>query len=233
MTHQSTVTFDQYAERYEEALAEGLSLSGESAEHFAKERVKWLADRINDLSVKPRSVLDYGCGTGASAPLLAKRLKAQTVIGLDPSPKLVERARQSYGNRSTYFAVIDQYAPGQDIDLVFCNGVFHHIPVHERVSAVQYIFHLLRPGGLFALWENNPWNPGTRYVMSRIPFDRDAVTLTPPEGRGLLKTAGFQVIRTDFLFIFPRALRALRWMEPFLAKFPVGAQYLVLGRKPG
>jgi hypothetical protein len=26
----------------------------------------------------------------------------------------------------------------------------------------------MRPGGVVALWENNPWNPATRYVMGRI-----------------------------------------------------------------
>jgi hypothetical protein len=51
----------------------------------------------------------------------------------------------------------------------------------------------LRPGGLFAPWENNPWNPNTRYVMSRIPFDRDATTLSPPKAVGLLRQNGFQV----------------------------------------
>ena len=47
----------------------------------------------------------------------------------------------------------------------------------------------LRPGGLFAFWENNPWNPGTRLVMSRIPFDRDAITLSALERGGCSRPA--------------------------------------------
>lgn len=70
-----------------------------------------------------------------------------------------------------------------------------------------------------------------RYVISRIPFDRDAITLTPPEARRLLGDGGFQVLRTDFLFIFPRWLGWLRRLEPGLTGWPLGAQYLVLGRK--
>ena len=46
-------------------------------------------------------------------------------------------------------------------------------------NALRCIRRLLRPNGIFALWENNPWNPGTRLVMRRIPFDRDASLLTP------------------------------------------------------
>ena len=81
------------------------------------------------------------------------------------------------------------------------------------------------------LWENNPWNPGTRYVMSRIPFDQGAVTLTPPEARALVRQGGFQVVRTDSLFFFPRQLKWLRWMEPHLWRLPLGGQYQVLCRR--
>ena len=77
----------------------------------------------------------------------------------------------------------------------------------------------------------NPWNPGTRLVMRRIPFDRDAKLLSPPHARELLTRAGFNVLRTDFLFLFPRVLSALRPPEGRLARFPVGAQYMVLCRK--
>ena len=81
-----------------------------------------------------------------------------------------------------------------------------------------------------AFWENNPWNPGTRYVMSRIPFDRDAITLTPPEARRMLQAGGFDILRTDFLFIFPRVFSWFRGVEPFLVQLPLGAQYQVLCR---
>ena len=70
-----------------------------------------------------------------------------------------------------------------------------------------------------------------RYVMSRIPFDRDAITLTPPHARGLLANGGFTILRTDFLFIFPRVLAWFRAIEPLFAGLPFGAQYLVLARK--
>jgi hypothetical protein len=68
--------------------------------------------------------------------------------------------------------------------------------------------------------------------MSRIPFDRDAVMVWPHEARGLVESARLQVVRTDYCFIFPKALRPLRRLEPFLARLPLGAQYQVLARKP-
>ena len=96
---------------------------------------------------------------------------------------------------------------------------------------MNYIWRSLRPGGIFSLWENNPWNPGTRYVMSRIPFDRDAVTLTPHEAVRLLKTGGFEILRRDSLFFFPKQLNWLRWIEPYLLRVQLRGQYQVLCRK--
>jgi hypothetical protein len=48
----------------------------------------------------------------------------------------------------------------------------------------------------------------------------------------LLRSCGFEILRTQFLFVFPRALAKLRPLEPALARFPLGAQYLVLAKKP-
>jgi hypothetical protein len=68
--------------------------------------------------------------------------------------------------------------------------------------------------------------------MSRIPFDRDAITLSAPAARRLLTDGGFEVVHVRFLFIFPKLLRALRRLEPPLSALPLGAQYQVLCRKP-
>ena len=155
----------------------------------------------------------------------------ESVLGLDVSERSLDVAQRNYGSERAHFLLFNQYQPSEDIDLVYCNGVFHHIPLSRRATAVDYIYRLLRPGGLFALWENNPWNPGTRYVMSRIPFDRDAITLTAPETRRLLRTGGFEILRTDFLFIFPRVLSWLRCVEPLVTQLPLGGQYQVLCRK--
>jgi len=153
-------------------------------------------------------------------------------VGIDTSGRSLEVARNTFGSLKAQFYGSGEYEAQGRADLVFCNGVFHHIPPPDRATAVEYLFRCLRPGGLFALWENNPWNPGTRYVMSRIPFDRDAITLSPPESRRLVRAAGFEVLRTDCLFIFPHCLRWLRTVEPLLSSLPIGGQYQLLCRKP-
>ncbi len=224
--------FDGYADDYAGALQQGLKYSGEDATFFATARVRWLASRLKELRFAPRSLLDFGCGTGASTPFFLTVLDVLEVTGVDVSQGLLEQARAAHGSRAATFSLRTDYQPRGHVDIAFCNGVFHHIPPPERLSALDYISKALRPGGLVAFWENNPWNPGTRLVMSRIPFDRDAITISPPEARQLLRATGFDVVRTDHLFFFPRMLRWLRPIEKRLTAVPMGAQYLVLARKP-
>jgi hypothetical protein len=47
----------------------------------------------------------------------------------------------------------------------------------------------------------------------------------------LLRGAGLKPLCVDHAFIFPRALKALRPLEPWLAGWPLGGQYQVLARR--
>jgi SAM-dependent methyltransferase len=225
-------SFDEYSANYDAALAEGLSASGEDKEYFASGRMQWLANCLSTLNERPQFVLDFGCGTGTAVPFMVEKLAANSIIGVDISLKSLEIARQRWGDERAKFFSFGQYHPAAEVDLAFCNGVFHHIPVAERDEWINYVYRSLRPGGIFAFWENNPWNPGTRYVMSRVAFDRDAITLSSSEARNLVTAGGFEILRCDFLFIFPRLLSWLRPVEPYLAGLPLGGQYQVLCRKP-
>ena len=222
--------FDTYAAAYDDALAQGISVSGEDKDYFARGRVAWVMRLLAARGVAPGRALDFGCGTGTTVPLLIDA-GIPEVLGIDTSEMSLQVARTLHRARGISFSTIADYRPDATIDLAFCNGVFHHIPPADRRGAVEYIARSLRPGGLFAFWENNPWNPGTRYVMSRIPFDRDAITLSVLESRRLLSEAGFRIVRSDFLFVFPRLLKPLRVLEPALSRLPLGAQYGILCQK--
>ncbi|QTN31983.1 class I SAM-dependent methyltransferase [Akkermansiaceae bacterium] len=223
--------FDASAANYDEQLQRGLSISGETKEFFAVERVKWLRRRFAPMDFTAGRCLDFGCGIGTATPYLLDVLGATSVVGTDPSEASLEIARSDWKSRPADFVPAGQITPGS-MDLAFCNGVFHHIDPSNRVGAASLVYRSLRPGGLFALWENNPWNPLTRLSMSRVPFDADAIMLWPGETRRLLVQCGFEVLFTDYKFFFPRPLAALRFLEPSLRRCVMGAQYLVLARKP-
>ena len=219
--------FDEYAADYDSALQRGISISGEDKLFFARGRVSWLKKCLDAAGANPRLILDFGCGTGSAAPFLLDLIGSR-LIGLDPSEKSLQQARTANDPERTEFFPPSGYQPSGSVDLAFCSGVFHHVEPDARRDWLRYIFDSLRDGGFFAFWENNPWNPGARIVMRRTPFHRDAKAITPAEARRMLKRAGFHVLRTDFLFIFPHFLRWFRPLEPFAAPLPLGAQYQIL-----
>ncbi|MFH1484825.1 MAG: class I SAM-dependent methyltransferase [Chloroflexota bacterium] len=230
-TEPASSTFDEFASDYDVALNQGLTVTGEDKSFFAEQRIVHLAHCLEVLGFEAREALDMGCGTGTATPYFFKHLHVEQMYSVDTSEKCLEVAAATWKEYAVRFFEISAYQPAGKIDLAFCNGVFHHIPPDKRSESLERILEALRPGGLFAFWENNPWNPGTRYVMSRLPFDRDAALISAPKARHMLRKAGFQILRTDFLFIFPRLLRWLRGLEAPLMKLPLGGQYQVLCRK--
>ncbi len=229
----SEAEFDEFADDYDTALNKGLSLTGESKDYFAEGRMRWLKGRLERRGFVPDQALDFGCGTGGSTRWFFDILGSKALSGIDPSEESLEVARREHSGYPATFRLPEENGDPGTCDLAFCNGVFHHIPIADRAAAVDSVFRSLRPGGIFAFWENNAWNPATRYVMSRVPFDRDAILLFPHGARALLRDGGFEILGTDYLFVFPRGLAAFRRFEPMLCKLPLGGQYLVLARKPG
>ena len=230
MDSTGTSEFDSYSGSYESDLQKGLDLSGENASYFAESRAAWTAKCLGELGRSVNKILDFGCGTGGSVAHLLKAFANSTLVGTDPSQESLSIARRDHDPGIATFVPPEELTI-QGCDLAFCNGVFHHIVPGERPAALRTIWDSLGDSGYFAFWENNPWNPGTRIVMSRIPFDKDAITISPSEALRLLRENGFSVVRRDFLFWFPRPLAAFRGVEPWLTKVPLGAQYSVLCRK--
>jgi SAM-dependent methyltransferase len=221
--------FDAYAQQYELAVRQGLDLTGEEREYYAHGRVSRLGVLLAGAGERPCRILDYGCGTGGAITALQETFATANICGTDVSEVSLELARAAYP--SAQFERPSEAQNAGPFDLCHCNGVFHHIPPTERDACLTQIHRCLRPGGWFALFENNPLNPGTRLVMSRIPFDRDAVTLPPWESVRRLRGTGFRVETVEYLFYFPRSLARLRPLERFLYHVPLGGQYLVLAQR--
>ena len=64
-------------------------------------------------------VMDFGCGTGISIPLLLEVLKAEQVIGLDPSRRSLEIARETVASANVRLLTAEDYVPHRELDLVF------------------------------------------------------------------------------------------------------------------
>lgn len=226
--------FDAWADddAYARALDESLSVSGETGPYFAEQRVRWVNRFLNWRGRSARRALDFGCGIGGTAPLLRDLAHADDVLGVDVSPRAIERARADHGAEpGVAFDTLERFEPSGDRDLLYANGVLHHIPVADRAVAMQTVAASLAPGGLAFIWENNPYNPGTRFIMSRCPFDDDAVLVWPHQLRRMYRRAGLVPVGTAFCFIFPAAFSPLRPLEKRVERLPLGAQYVVVAKK--
>jgi SAM-dependent methyltransferase len=222
--------FDK-AEEYDEMLNQGLRLSGESKEFFMEGRLKLMQKHLPS-GFSPERILDFGCGIGDTSEALATLYPEAEIVGIDTAIDALNFATNNRSSERLTYAPVDSFDEKDRFDLSYVNGVFHHIPLHLRLKSIETVYAALKANSYFAFFENNPWNPGTRMVMNRIPFDRDAITLSYMESKHLLKQGGFNDVDVSkFAFYFPNSLKFLRFAEPALASIPLGAQYLILAKK--
>jgi len=99
------------------------------------------------------SVLDIGCGTGSLA-IVAKAHVGQhgRVIGVDPSPEMIARARTKAArkNQDVDFQVAWAQAlpfPDASFDVVLSTVMLHHIPRAGREDALREVRRVLKPTG--------------------------------------------------------------------------------------
>jgi ubiquinone/menaquinone biosynthesis C-methylase UbiE len=109
--------------------------------------------RMADALADCRSVLDVGCGGGASTAALAARGIAE-VWGIDPSPYLLRCAAARVPDARFVQGVVEDtgFADAR-FDGVACCFVFHELPPRAADRALAEIARILRPGGRLAIVE--------------------------------------------------------------------------------
>ena len=97
-------------------------------------------------------VLDVGSGTGTLAAQLKQAFPAIEVVGLDPDPLALGRARRKVSASRVTVQFDQGFADGlpytdASFDRVFSPFMFHHLPAEARPKALREIQRVLKPGG--------------------------------------------------------------------------------------
>jgi len=225
--------FDKFADEYLAVHARNIRVSGEAPEYFARYKIEAIARRWTAWGkAPPRAVLDFGSGIGASLPHLARTFPDAALTALDVSARSLAVAAARFpglARQVLHDGAAALPLPDEGFDLAFASCVFHHIDPSAHEGLFAELRRVLRPGGVLAVFEHNPVNPVTRYIVASCPFDENAVLIPPWRMRRGLTQAGFRGVEVRFTGFFPSALAALRPFEGLLGWVPVGAQYYGAG----
>jgi ubiquinone/menaquinone biosynthesis C-methylase UbiE len=114
---------------------------------------------LDEAALRPgQRVLDVGCGTGTLATLIKQLHPEVEVVGLDPDPKALARARRK-AERTAVSVQFDQgfgdelpYA-GASFDRVFSSFMFHHLPAEEKGTTLREARRVLKTYGEFHMMD--------------------------------------------------------------------------------
>jgi ubiquinone/menaquinone biosynthesis C-methylase UbiE len=215
--------FDKFARSYDQVLSESIPLGMDEDEYFAEYKAAY-ASRL--LAKKKISrILDFGCGAGRSLTFLAKYFPDAAIVGFDLSDDSLSIAKERYSDAALYSHWLS--LADMRFDLIFAANVFHHIPTQFQLLELIKCKAVMAKHGEMIVFEHNPINPATRWIFERCPFDVDAEMIRKKDMILLSSAAGLRVVDDSYTLFFPKQLRALRFLEPYLSWLPLGAQYYV------
>lgn len=114
---------------------------------------RWIIEKV--ITPGRQIIVDLGCGPGAVTKLILERISgaepAPHVIGVDPSPSAIARARACISSRFAEFKegtaeLLSRLVPPADA-VVFLNAI-HLMP--DKAQVLKEIRRVLKPGGLLA-----------------------------------------------------------------------------------
>jgi ubiquinone/menaquinone biosynthesis C-methylase UbiE len=156
---------------------------------------------ISAAKIEPgQHILDIGCGTGTLVVKLKRQYPSAQVVGIDPDPKVLRRARVK-ATRAAVSVQLDQgfadELPYKDesFDRVFSSFMFHHLNEQERENMLREVLRVLRRGGLFHLLDFVAANGSNGFfdrlfqAHARMKDNKDAAILELMSRAGLTNAA--------------------------------------------
>ncbi|WP_082875862.1 class I SAM-dependent methyltransferase [Nocardia pseudobrasiliensis] len=146
------------------------------------------------------TVLDFGCGPGQLALLVARVGPDVRVIGVDVDPSMLKIARRRIAAAGVDIEIRsgtleEQDFPPNSFDRIVSGFVLHHLTTPQKISTLRTMYDLLRPDGQLHIVDiGRPRNLLAKLsgYANRLSHGRGVLDANL-EGRipGLLREAGF------------------------------------------
>ncbi|OGT27462.1 MAG: hypothetical protein A2Z17_01860 [Gammaproteobacteria bacterium RBG_16_66_13] len=106
-------------------------------------------------------VLDLGCGTGTLTLLAKQTYPDADIVGIDPDPEVLARARSKAAQAGVAITWDKGLAtslpyPDRSFDRVLSSLVLHHLKRPDRQAAFGEVWRVLRPGAEFHIVDFGP-----------------------------------------------------------------------------
>ena len=178
-------------------------------------------------------VLDAGCGTGRVTEALRARLPRGSVIALDGSASMIERARSRLGDDRVTYLVADLLQPlpipdDEPVDAVLSTATFHWVLDHDMLF--RNLVAVMRPGAQLAAQcggEGNIASIEAALGAMGESFAGRKLYAGPDETRARLEAAGFVEV-TAWLHDEPTPLPPEE-LETYLATICLGDHVETMG----
>jgi trans-aconitate 2-methyltransferase len=186
---------------------------------------------------KKDAVLDIGCGTGKLTLELSRLASQGTVLGIDPSAEMLEKAEhisEVCGNIRFRLMPAQSIGFSEEFELVFSNSALQWI--HGQQEVIRLVYRALRKGGriAFQLPAKNFCREFFAYtgaVINLLGYEKYFRNWQTPwylptkeEYQSLLKDAGFENINVyskEYRLLFGSVGEVIAWwssagLRPFL-----------------
>jgi SAM-dependent methyltransferase len=225
------VDFNETRHRYRQTVEDSIALSGQGLEFFTKVKAECLRRAAQEfLPSRPApQLLDVGCGHGFIHPYL--RGYGMEVTGVEIAAEVLDLAREANPG-VTYAAYDGKTLPfdAASFDIVLAVCVMHHVPPAAWTALLAEMRRVVRPGGLVLIFEHNPFNPLTRYIVAHNDLDAEAVLLSSRTLKARAAAAGLRALATRYTLFTPFGHAIFRWLDDRLGWLPLGAQYFLVAR---
>ena len=162
-------------------------------------------DAINKFSFKGNeTILDIGCGDGKTTIEMAKKVPNGKVIGIDPSPNMIEECRKSYShikNLSFEQQSAEEFSFDIRFDLIVSFYALHY--VNDQLTVLKKIHKALKTGGKLIIRMSGGEQKEVAEVFNREPWksifakqEERWHSKTEEDYKKLLKEAGFNNFKT-------------------------------------